>query len=107
MKKINDTIRQSLYKIKDGLASEQAQTKEMLILYKKYISGKGITPEEMKQANKQLLDLIRASGLTILAILPGSLITIPFLVKIARKYNIELLPDSFLDDENKRDENNG
>lgn len=104
MKKITDSIKNSMIEIKECLAIERDQTIDMLRTYKNYVLGKDITSEEMKAANRQIIDVFRASGLTIMIILPGSVVTIPFLVKVARKYNIELLPDSFLSKEDEKEE---
>jgi len=102
MKKITNSIKTAMIEIKDCFALERDQTIDMLRTYKNYVLGRNIDNEEMEAANRQIIDVFRASGLSIMIILPGSVITIPFLVKVARKYNIELLPDSFLGDKRKK-----
>lgn len=95
---MRNKIKESLMELKRCLAQEKDQTIDMLKVYKRCVSGGDVTADELSEANKQIVDVIRTSGLSILVMLPGSVITIPVLVKFARKYNIELLPDSFLKD---------
>ena len=99
IKTLSNSMRKALDEIKDSLANEKIQTVEMLDTYRRVATGKEVSKEEMEAANTQIVDVIRGAGLSILIILPGSVITIPFLVKTARKYNIELLPDSFIKDD--------
>lgn len=96
---MRDKIKKSLMELKRCLAQEKDQTIDMLKIYKRYVSGSEVTDDELTEANKQIVDVIRTSGLSVLVMLPGSIITIPALIKFARKYNVELLPDSFLKDE--------
>jgi hypothetical protein len=92
--KIKQIARQKLEKIKAALAQETEQTKEMLGTYQRYAQGQATEPE-MERANTQFKDLLKTLGLGVLAVLPLSPITIPAIVKIGKKYGIEVLPDSF------------
>ena len=87
-------IRKTLVLLKNTLEQESESTKEMLKTYYSYTQGK-IKEEDLEQANKQLKELIRDLGFGFLTILPFAPITIPFLVKLARKYEIDIVPEWF------------
>ena len=89
-----DTIVKALKKLKSALAQESAETKEMLEIYFRFSQGKA-SPKEMAQANAQFRDLLRTSGLGVFAVLPFAPVTIPLIVKIGRRFGIEILPSSF------------
>ncbi len=77
-----------------ALSQETDETRRMLIIYQRSLQGKA-TQAELKFANHQLVDVLRATGLGIFAILPFAPITIPILIKLGRKLGIEVLPSSF------------
>lgn len=77
---------------------ESHQTKEMVITFKhllhKQLGGKHDPSEkEIQEALEQLKDLGKITALLPLVALPGSVLTIPLLVKIGKKYNIDILPN--------------
>lgn len=92
-----DVLSKALLKLKDALAQESAETKEMLEIYFRFTLGKA-SAEELQKAEKQLQDVIRAAGLTVFGILPLAPLTIPALIKLAEKFGIEILPSSFRPD---------
>jgi hypothetical protein len=77
-----------------ALSQETDETRRMLIIYQRSIQGKA-TQAELRFANHQLVDVLRATGLGIFAVLPFAPITIPILIKLGRKLGIEVLPSSF------------
>lgn len=87
-------IIKSLKDLKVALAQETVETKEMLEVYSRFTRGKA-TQEEMNTANKQFRDLLKSLGLGVFAVLPFAPVTIPLLIRIGRKFGIELLPTSF------------
>lgn len=87
-------IRKALVLLKNMLEQESESTKEMLKTYYFYTQGK-TKEEDLEQANKQLKELFRDLGFGFLTILPFAPITIPFLVKLARKYEIDIVPEWF------------
>jgi len=87
--------------LKLALSQEKAETKEMLNTYKKY-TRKQATPEEITQANKQFVDILKGLGLGIFAVLPFAPITIPILIKVGRMMGVEILPSSFNKDKKDR-----
>lgn len=84
----------ALIVVKKGLAQESIETKQMLGIYYRSSFNKA-SKEEMKQANAQFRDLLRAMGVGFLAVMPFAPVTIPLLVKVGRKFGIEILPSSF------------
>lgn len=87
-------LRRQMVRIKYALAQEHDETKKMLSIYSKYTRRKA-TPEEMKIANKQFIDVLKGLGLGVFAVLPFAPITIPLVVKIGRLVGIEIMPSSF------------
>jgi hypothetical protein len=87
-------IRFSMIRLKCALSQEKAETKQMLRIYQNYVTGQ-VSKAELQQANAQLADVLRATGLGVFAILPFAPITIPLIVKLGRKLGIEVLPSAF------------
>jgi len=90
-------IKRGLLEVKRGLAQETRETKVMLSTYKRFTMGQA-TKLEMKEANKQFIDVIRGLGLGVLAVLPFAPITLPFIVKIGEKIGVNVLPSAFMTD---------
>lgn len=95
-------LKLGLLEIKRGLAQETQETKVMLSTYKQFTKG-GATKLEMKEANKQFIDVIRGLGLGVLAVLPFSPITLPFVVKLGEKLGVNVLPSAFMTDLHKEE----
>lgn len=87
-------IRFSMIRLKTALSQEKAETRQMLRIYQNYLSGEA-SKAELAEANNQLADVLRATGLGIFAILPFAPITIPLIVKLGRKLGIEVMPSAF------------
>jgi len=67
----------------------------MLLTYQRFTRGQA-SKLEMEEANKQFVDVIRGLGLGVLAVLPFSPITLPFVVKLGEKIGINVLPSAFM-----------
>jgi hypothetical protein len=87
-------IRFSMVRLKIALAQEKDETRQMLRIYQHYVTGE-VSKTELARANAQLADVLRATGLSIFAVLPFAPITIPIIVKLGRKLGIEVLPSAF------------
>jgi hypothetical protein len=87
-------IRFSMIRLRMALSQETEETKRMLQIYQRSLKGKA-TQAELRFANHQLVDVLRATGLGIFAVLPFAPLTIPILIKVGRKLGIEVLPSSF------------
>jgi len=95
-------IKIGLLAVKRGLAQESRETKIMLVTYKRFTKGQA-SKLEMQEANRQFVDVIRSLGLGVLAVLPFSPITLPFVVKLGEKIGINVLPSAFMKDLQEED----
>lgn len=87
-------IRRELLVVKVALAQEREETLDMLIVYRKFTQGDA-TKEEMKEANNQMVDLMKGLGVGVFAILPFAPVTIPFLIHFGKRFGIDVLPSAF------------
>ena len=87
-------LKRLLLQIKVALTNEKAETKEMLIIYRKYTQRQA-SKEEMKLANAQFVDLLKGLGLGVFVILPFAPLTIPFVIKVGKWVGVDILPSSF------------
>lgn len=95
LKKIfSQNIKNQLIQLKEALAQEGDETKEMFKIYFKYTRGEATTAQ-MNEANAQFRDFLKTIGLGALAILPLAPITIPFIVKLGQKFGVDVIPSSF------------
>ena len=79
------------------IKKESTQTKEMLVVFRdllhKQLGGnKTPTEEDIIEAIDQLKDVGKIAALLPLILLPGSILTIPILVKLGKRYNINIMP---------------
>ena len=93
MKKLREELSKYLVVVK----KESYHTRAMVITFKrllhKQLGGKSNpTEEEVREAIRQLKDVGKITALLPLIALPGSIVTIPILVKIGKYYNIDILP---------------
>ncbi|MEZ4871713.1 MAG: hypothetical protein R2827_05585 [Bdellovibrionales bacterium] len=76
------------------LAQESEETRKMLEIYARHSQGKA-TPEEVKKARRQFVDIVKTASIGFYALLPFTLLTIPVFVRLGRRFGIEILPTSF------------
>tara|TARA_B100001173_G_C15658597_1_gene408476 strand:+ start:91 stop:432 length:342 start_codon:yes stop_codon:yes gene_type:complete len=84
--------------LKTILASESTETKAMLDIYRRYVSGEKLDQKTIDKANEQFTDLIKSVGFLGVFALPGGMVAIPILIKIGKKLGIDILPKNFKDD---------
>jgi len=89
--KIKNTLKDFLHKS----AQEIDEYKEMGIILKKFMLTGKITKEESKKVYTQLIDTLKISGCTGIWFIPGGSLLLILLIKLAKKWNINLLPTSF------------
>lgn len=87
-------LKRDMLLIKEALSQEKQETKDMLIIYKRY-TQKQATHEEVAKANKQFADLLKSLGLGVFAVLPFAPLTIPLIVKLGKWVGVDVLPSSF------------
>jgi hypothetical protein len=93
----------SVSNILSGLNQEKEETRTMMstffkVLTQKLPQGKHPEEREIKEALEQLKDVHKMAGLLLISITPGSLVTLPALCALGRRYGIELLPSAFQKD---------
>ena len=93
-------IRKVLALLKVTLKQETESSREMLKTYYSFTQG-NTTEEDLEKANTQLNIVLKELGFGALSILPFAPITIPLVAKLARKYDIDIVPDWFKDSLNK------
>ena len=99
IRKHKDKAKHGFQALKEHLAEESDETKNMVDTYQRWVEGKA-TQEEMKVANEQFKDLIRLAGMgTFFGLVPGSMLLLPIAVYGANKVGIRLLPSAFMPDE--------
>ncbi len=89
-----EKLKKGIRKVKDELAKETKENKEMIDTYYLYIRGE-ITKEEMDKANEQFRNFLKTIGMGALLIVPFSPVTIPAFVKIGKAFGIDILPKWF------------
>ena len=93
---IRDDIKYTLSNYRKFIKKESYQTKEMIIVFRdllhKQLGGnKNPSEEDIKEAINQLKDVGKISALLPLLLLPGSILTIPILIKLGKRYNINIM----------------
>lgn len=78
------------------LKKEYGDTKDLLPLIQKFIKTKSLTGQEKEIFQKQMKDIFKLMGLGAIAAIPipGTMLLIPVIVQAAKKFNINLLPES-------------
>lgn len=94
-------LKRDLQSLKAALAQEKDETKEMLNTYKRFTT-KRASRAELKEANKQLTDIMKGLGLGAFVVLPFAPLTIPLVVKLGKIVNIDILPSAFNKSANKK-----
>jgi len=82
------------------LNQERIETKEMMgtfssLLTQHLPAGRAPTNTELKDAIEQLKDIHRMAAFLIMAIIPGSVITLPALFALGKRFDVEMLPSAF------------
>ena len=85
-------IHEYLLKLKEIFLEETEENRKMLDIYVKSIEGRE-SDEETDYANNQLKQIFKNLGLGILTVLPFSPITIPYVIKKAKEYGIDMIPN--------------
>jgi Zn-finger domain-containing protein len=87
-------FRRAMVALKIALAQERQETKEMLIIYRRYTQGQ-TNKAELKRANEQFVDILKGLGLGVFALLPFAPLSIPLVVKLGQLVGVDVLPSSF------------
>ena len=87
-----EKIKQQLLKLQESFLAETDQNKKMLDIYLKSIEGNA-SDAKVEEANFQLKQIFKSLGLGILVSLPFSPISIPYILKKSKEYDIDLIPE--------------
>ena len=85
-------LQKYILKLKESFLEETEENRKMLDIYVKSIEGLA-SEDEIKYADNQLKQIFKNLGLGVLTILPFSPITIPYVVKKAQEFGIDLIPN--------------
>lgn len=77
------------------LKKEYSDTKDLLPIIQKYIKREPITNKEKVLFRNQIKDTLKLAGLGAIAAIPipGTMLLIPPIIQLAKKFNINLLPE--------------
>ncbi len=79
-----------------GIKNEAAGTKETSRIIYKFISQQKITKEDEKHLKTQVYDIFKIVGIGVpFMLIPGATLLIPFIIKVAEKKGIDLVPSNF------------
>jgi len=102
---IEAEIKKHLHSFLKSVKTEYKGSKSSAKVIEKYLKGDKITPEDDLLLRKQLFDYLKYIGIVVpFIVIPGSMILLPLLVREAKKRNIDLLPSSFSDKKEKKDD---
>ncbi len=85
-------------KFLESLREELSETKVGIMLLQKIAAGKELSDDESQFLKDQAKDIASGTALLALFALPGGGIASAALLKMARKFGVELMPSSFLDE---------
>lgn len=89
-----------------GVKNEAIDTKEASYIIGKYLVKQKISKAEERVLKKQVADLFKIVGIGIPFILiPGATLLIPFIIKVADKKGIDLIPSNFKLEESASEKN--
>lgn len=93
---IETTIEENIHHFLLDLKKEGQGEKEAGLIIQKYMINGKINDEEENILKTQLFDSFKIIGIGIpFLLLPGASVLMPILIKVADKYNIELMPSAF------------
>lgn len=82
-----------------NIKTEVSETKVASQILVKYLKEGNVTEAEEKELRVQVYDLLKILGIGIpFALIPGASLLLPFLIKIAQKKGVQILPTAFNED---------
>ena len=78
------------------MGTEAKETREASKVIVKFLKEGKVSKEEEHELKTQIYDLFKMAGIGVpFVLIPGSTLLMPFLIKLANKKGIELLPSAF------------
>ena len=85
-----------------NIKTEATETQIASKIFVKYIREGNVTKEEEKELRTQVYDILKVMGIGVpFALIPGASLLLPFLIKIAKKKGIKILPTAFNENNEK------
>ena len=81
-----------LQRLQVSFLEENEENRKMLDIYLKYVEGDA-TEDDINYANNQLKQNFKSLGLGVLVVLPFSPITIPYILKKTKEFDIDIIPN--------------
>jgi hypothetical protein len=79
-----------------NIKTEATETHIASKILVKYIKEGNVSKEEEKELRTQVYDLLKVLGIGVpFALIPGASLLLPFLIKIAQKKGVNILPTAF------------
>ncbi len=79
-----------------GIKNEAVDTKETSRIIYKFVSQQKITKADEKHIKTHVYDIFKILGIGLpFMIIPGATLLIPFIIKVAEKKGIDLVPSNF------------
>ena len=96
IKSHKEQTKKALQSFVSNIKTEAVETQEASKILMKYIKDGNVSKEEEKELRTQVYDLLKMLGIGVpFALIPGASLLIPFLVKIAQKRGVDILPTAF------------
>ena len=86
-------IKEALKKVKTVFETEFTNSKDLWASYQKMATGDA-SINEINAANKKVQELLKSAHFAFLLALPGSVFLLPAIIKFAKEYGIDLVPNS-------------
>lgn len=103
--KLEAIVRKHFDSFLKSIKTEYKGSKSSAKVIEKYIKGQKITPEDDLLLRRQVFDYFKYIGIVIpFIVIPGSMIILPLLVREAKKRKIDLLPSSFSEKKEEKDD---
>lgn len=80
-------------KLQSIFYSESTNSMDIWKTYQKSLSGDA-TPNEITDANKKTMELMKTAGFATLVAVPGMFFILPSLIEMSNKYGVDLVPQS-------------
>jgi len=88
-----------------NIKTEVSETKVASQILVKYLKEGNVTEVEEKELRVQVYDLLKILGIGIpFALIPGASLLLPFLIKIAQKKGVQILPTAFNKDKERKND---
>lgn len=91
---IKNMTREQFRMFVDTLRREYRQTVGLKPIIQKWMHNEKITDDENRIFKKQMVDIMKLCGLSAIAVapIPASTLLIPILIKVGKRFNIDVLP---------------